>query len=65
MAIRCNTYDKDHMYYGGIIYPSDFNTEYRKNRILAGSEIAKRIETERTRELKLYRISKRKTEGAD
>ena len=37
------TYDKEHIHFGGIIYPSDFNTDYRGHDNANGSPIASRI----------------------
>ena len=36
-------YKVDHSKFGGIIYPSDYNTEYRGNDNVKGSIIASRI----------------------
>lgn len=41
------TFDKDHRHFGGIIYESDFNTEYCNN------NIAQRIESDFRRERSL------------
>ena len=37
-------FDKEHRYFGGIIYPSDFNTDYREENSKKSSSIAARIE---------------------
>ncbi len=36
----------DHTQFGGLIYPSDFNTEYRRENNKNGSPIARRIEND-------------------
>lgn len=36
-------YEADHTRFGGLIYPSDFNTDYRGKDNTNGSQIAKRI----------------------
>lgn len=36
----------DHASFGGLIYPSDFNTEYRQKNNANGSPIARRIEND-------------------
>lgn len=36
-------FDKEHRHFGGIIYPSDFNTDYRGTDNTHGSPIASRI----------------------
>ena len=40
---RYGIYEADHTKFGGIIYPSDFNTDYRGKDTLNGSYIAERI----------------------
>lgn len=40
---RTGTFDKEHIHFGGRIYPSDFNTDYRGNDSKNGSSVAKRI----------------------
>lgn len=40
------TFDKQHRHFGGRIYNSDFNTDYRGNDNLNGSIIASRIESD-------------------
>lgn len=40
---RIGTYEVDHTKFGGIIYPSDFNTDYRGKDNTNGSIIAQRI----------------------
>lgn len=40
---RTGTYKVDHTQFGGIILPSDFNTNYRGKNNTNGSSIAKRI----------------------
>lgn len=46
MTLTANKYgifEADHTKFGGLIYPSDFNTEYRGKTNTNGSEIANRI----------------------
>lgn len=43
-------YTPDHTKFGGLIYPSDFNTEYRGKDNANGSPIASRIENDFRRE---------------
>ncbi len=38
---RYGTYEIDHTTFGGLIYPSDFNTDYRGKDNNNGSQIAK------------------------
>jgi len=40
---RYGTYEIDHTTFGGLIYPSDFNTDYRGKDNNNGSQIASRI----------------------
>lgn len=40
------TFDKEHIHFGGKIYPSDFNTDYRGKDSTNGSSIAARIESD-------------------
>ena len=40
---RTGIYNKDHTQFGGLIYPSDFNTDYRGKDNTNGSAIAGRI----------------------
>ena len=40
---RTETYDKEHIHFGGKIYPSDFNTNYSGKNNTNGSTIAARI----------------------
>lgn len=40
---RYGIYKVDHTKFGGIIYPSDFNTDYRRKNNTNGSPIANRI----------------------
>ena len=40
-------YEVDHTKFGGIIYPSDFNTDYRGKDNTNGSLIAQRIERDK------------------
>ncbi|MCH5256463.1 MAG: hypothetical protein J1D87_04180 [Lachnospiraceae bacterium] len=43
---KTTSFDKEHRLFGGIIYPSDFNTEYIGKRNVHGSKIASRIESD-------------------
>lgn len=49
------TFDKEHIHFGGKIYLSDFNTEYRGNDISNGSSIAGRIESDFRKEKNLLK----------
>lgn len=40
---RTEIFDKEHIYSGGIIYLSDFNTDYRRKDAKGGSALAARI----------------------
>lgn len=40
------TFDKQHIHFGGKIYESDFNTDYRGKDNLNGSYFASRIESD-------------------
>ncbi|MDE6760580.1 MAG: hypothetical protein K2J90_07840 [Lachnospiraceae bacterium] len=40
---KTETFNADHTTYGGLIYPSDFNTDYRRKVNANGSAIASRI----------------------
>ena len=44
---RTGTYKTNHTTFGGIIYPSDYNTDYRGRDNTRGSAIAKRIISDR------------------
>ncbi len=48
--IRTDTYDKEHIHFGGVIYLSDFNTDHRGKDNINGSSIASRIEADLRRE---------------
>lgn len=52
--VKTETFDKEHQHFGGFIYQSDFNTDYRGDDNINGSTIASRIETDFRREKKLY-----------
>lgn len=52
------TFDREHFHFGGLIYPSDFNTDYRGKDTPNGSSIAARIESDFRREKKM--LGKRK-----
>lgn len=47
-------FDQEHIHFGGSIYPSDFNTEYR-GKEANGSSIAARIEADFKWEKKLLK----------
>ena len=47
-------FDKEHRHFGGLIYQSDFNTDYRGKNNTNGSTIASRIESDMRWEQKLY-----------
>lgn len=49
---RTERFDKEHRHFGGVIHPSDFNTEYRgrSRKEWEGSSIAYRIESDFRRE---------------
>lgn len=52
---RYGIYEADHTKFGGIIYQSDFNTDYRGKDNTKGSTIASRIEADCRREEKLWK----------
>lgn len=52
-------YDKNHLHFGGLIYSSDFNTDYRGKDSTDGSSIAARIE----RDLKIEKGLLKQREG--
>ncbi len=56
---KYNTYKVDHTKFGGLIYPSDFNTDYRGKDNIHGSPIASRIERDLKTE-KEYKIIRTK-----
>lgn len=47
---RTQIFDKEHRHYGGKIYPSDFNADYKRKENPNGSPIASRIESDFRRE---------------
>lgn len=47
------TFDKKHIHSGGVIYPLDFNTDYRGKDNINGSSIAARIISDFRREKKM------------
>lgn len=53
LMISFETYDKDHRHYGGMVCVSDFNTEYRWDREIKGSVIARRIQADHIRDRRL------------
>lgn len=44
---RYGTYEVDRKTFGGVIYPSDYNTDYRGKDNVRGSQIVKRIISDR------------------
>lgn len=48
------TFDREHIHFGGLIYSSDFNTDYRGKDNTYGSIIASRIESDFRRENKIF-----------
>lgn len=56
--VKTETFDKEHRHFGGFIYQSDFNTDYRGDDNINGSTIASRIESDFRREKKLYKDMK-------
>jgi len=60
---RYGIYEVDHTKFGGIIYQSDFNTDYRGMDNTNGSQIASRIESDRRREEKLWKKERNKNYG--
>lgn len=63
---RYGIYEVDHTKFGGIIYPSDYNTDYRGKDNSKGSIIAKRIISDQNfdyrckRNIELTNITKNK-----
>lgn len=57
---RYGIYEVDHTKFGGIIYQSDFNTDYRGKDNIHGSPIASRIERDlkTEKEYKIIRIKR-------
>lgn len=51
---RYGIYEVDHTKFGGLIFPSDFNTDNQGKNNYNGSQIAIRIEADRQREEKLW-----------
>lgn len=54
------TFDKEHIHFGGVIYPSDFNTDYRGKDNTNGSTIASRIESDFRLEKKMLNSNNKK-----
>ena len=50
---KTERFDKEHRHFGGLIYPSDFNTDYSGKDNTNGSTIAYRIESDFRWERKL------------
>lgn len=57
---RYVTCEVDRTKFGGIIYSSDFNTDYRGKDNTNGSQIASRIEADWRREEKLWKKERNK-----
>ena len=55
---RYGIYEVDHTKFGGLIFPSDFNTDNRGKDNYNGSQIASRIEADWRREEKLWKKTK-------
>ncbi len=53
---KTETFDKNHNHFGGKIYLSDFNTDYRGKKSTNGSSIASRIASDFRREEELKRV---------
>lgn len=53
------TFDKEHIHFGGNIYASDFNIDYRGKDNTNGSTIASRIESDMRWENKLLNNNKK------
>lgn len=53
------TFDREHIHFGGMIYSSDFNTDYRGKDNTNGSSIAARIESDFRREKKMLKNERR------
>lgn len=60
---RYGIYEVDHTKFGGLIFPSDFNTDNRGKNNYGGSTIAIRIEADRQREEKLWNKERNKNFG--
>lgn len=60
---RYGIYEVDHTKFGGLIFPSDFNTDNRSKNNYGGSQIAIRIEADRQREEKLWKKERNKNYG--
>lgn len=60
---RYGIYEVDHTKFGGLIFPSDFNTDNRGKNNYGGSTIAIRIEADRQREEKLWKKERNKNYG--
>lgn len=45
-SYRTSVFDKEHRHFGGKIYPSDFNADYKRKENRNGSPIASRIESD-------------------
>ena len=52
------TYDKEHIHFGGKIYTSDFNTDYRGKGNTNGSSIASRIASDMRKEKEILKKKK-------
>ena len=62
LKIKTERFDKEHRHFGGIIYPSDFNTDYTGKNNTTGSAIASRIRSDFRREKKLYEAHSKKNQ---
>lgn len=60
---RYGIYEVDHTKFGGLIYLSDFNTDYRGKNNTGGSQIANRIVGDRRREEKIWKKGRNKKYG--
>lgn len=60
---RYGIYEVDHTKFGGLIFPSDFNTDNRRKNNINGSQIASRIEADRRREEELWKKERNKNYG--
>lgn len=59
---KTGIFNIDHSTFGGIIYPSDFETTYRGNDNLHGSTIAQRIISDKKFDKHYRKIIERKNE---
>ncbi|MCI8509028.1 MAG: hypothetical protein HFJ06_10765 [Lachnospiraceae bacterium] len=59
---KTKAFKADHTTYGGLIYPSDFNTDYRRKVNANGSAIASRIILDKKFDRDLIKNRERNTE---